>query len=97
MCKPLSLSGMESSEIPVFMESLEPSERIALIMGDFAEFDGPLQEVLEKIKEGDDRKKFLADLLKPLEVDEKKILLESSAFDCLTDDEFETLRMLVVL
>jgi len=96
MCKQISVIGLEPRDIPVFIESLSHEEREILLMGDIQFFDDPLSKILSDLK-GEERMNFIRELLKPLEIDEKKILFESSAFDCLFDNEFEELRMLIVL
>ena len=95
MCRSaISIEGLEPVVVPTFVASLLPSERISLFMGDERFFDGPLGKVLRELK-GDGRMDFVKELLGPLETDEKKILLESMAFDCLTDDEMFKFQMMV--
>lgn len=96
MCKqPISINGMKASEIPIFMESLNSDEKVSLIMGFSRNFDAPLKNVLSRLS-GSEREDFIYDLISSLEVDERKMLLESQAFDCLTDDEFEKLQIKIL-
>jgi hypothetical protein len=96
MCKqPISIDGMGASEIPIFMESLNSDERTSLIMGFSRNFDDPLKNVLSGFNNSE-REEFIYDLMNSLEVNERKMLLESQAFDCLTDEEFEKLQIKIL-
>lgn len=93
MCQPISLVGLEIGEMPGFIESLDKDEREGLIIGDVRYFDEPLREAIESM-EGEERMKFVREVVAPLDKEERKMLFEITAFDALSVDEFAEFRSL---